>query len=277
MKNRKIRATCRGRLRLPCERRATKSGFTFLEVMISLLLLMIGIVFLIDLFPIALKNFKKSKDITMATFLVQQKMEEIRNLSADQSVPCAMNSPDSSDSNFRYTIGERSWPFDGSEDYKEVKVKVAHLISGAHAEASTVKKSAAKIGGSMFILSIQATSGARSYMLAFSTKPKSSEIYYTDYKYAYSGNFSDNSSAWKSLGCLPSGEAADQINAGVCNMSSNPSAVSYPDSGEILVYASDKKGNLYASAYSLNVGACVNLNVIKGWTLLKYNAPCMPQ
>lgn len=254
-----------------------KRGFTFLEVMISLLLLMIGIVFLIDLFPIALKNFKKSKDITMATFLLQEKMEEIRNLSPGQPLPIAMDSFDPSDSNFKYTIEEPNGPFKDSENYKEVKVKVTHLISGAYAEAATIKKSSTKSGGSMFILTIQASASSRSYILAFSTKPKSPEIYYSDYKYLYSGNFYDNGSAWKSLGCLPSGEVADQISAGVCYLNSNPAAASSPDSGEILVYVSDKKGNLYAAAYYLNVGSSVNLAAARGWTLIKLNAPCMPQ
>lgn len=238
---------------------------------------MIGIVFLIDLFPIALKSFKKSKDITIATFLVQEKMEEIRNLSADQSIPCVTDSPGPSDPNFRYTIGERSWPFDDSEDYKEVRVKVKHVISKAYAEASTVKKGSSKSGGSMFILTIPASMPSRCYVLAFSTKPKSSEIYYSDYKYWMTQDFYDNSSAWKSLGSLPSGEEADQINAGACYAEFNPTAISSLDSAEILVYATDKKGSLYGAAYYLSVSSSVNLIKRKNWTQIKINAPCMPQ
>lgn len=263
MKNRRIKVL-----------RTTNSGFTFLEVMISLLLLMIGIVFLIDLFPIALKNFKKSKDITMATFLVQEKMEEIRNLSADQEIPCVSESPDPSNPQFKYTIGEKNWPFEDSPDYKEVRVKVKHFISKAYAEASTVKRSLSKVDGDLFALTLPAGTPYYYNVLFFATKPKSSEIYYSDGKYA--GGFYDKDSGWKTLGCLPSGEEADKVSAGVCFVNVADGGVAIAG-GTVFVYATDKKGNLYGAVYFLNVASSINLTVARSWTPVKANAPCMPQ
>jgi len=58
--------------------RSTRSGgVTLLEVMIALFLLFMASFFILEMFGQALLTFSRSKDFTVATFLAQQKMEEV--------------------------------------------------------------------------------------------------------------------------------------------------------------------------------------------------------
>lgn len=60
-----------------------KGGFTFIEIMVSILILATGVILLLSIFPVSLRNLQKSKDVTLATFLAQTKMEELRNYGQD--------------------------------------------------------------------------------------------------------------------------------------------------------------------------------------------------
>jgi len=55
-----------------------KKGFSLLEIIFALAILVIGIVGVLALFPVGLKASKRSGDFTMATILAQRQMENIK-------------------------------------------------------------------------------------------------------------------------------------------------------------------------------------------------------
>jgi len=55
-----------------------KKGFSLLEIIFALAILVIGIVGVLALFPVGLKASKRSGDFTMATVLAQRQMENIK-------------------------------------------------------------------------------------------------------------------------------------------------------------------------------------------------------
>ena len=57
----------------------TSKGFTLLEVMVAVIILGFGLLAIMHLFPIGLKASKLSQDTTVASFLSQAKMEELKN------------------------------------------------------------------------------------------------------------------------------------------------------------------------------------------------------
>ena len=62
-------------LRLSCK--FCRSGFTLIETLIAISILMIAVLSVIQLFPLGLKASTQAKNITVATNLAQAKMEEI--------------------------------------------------------------------------------------------------------------------------------------------------------------------------------------------------------
>ena len=56
----------------------TKSGFTLLEVLISLAILLAGIITIINFFPLSLKANRQAELISQSALLAQLKAEEIR-------------------------------------------------------------------------------------------------------------------------------------------------------------------------------------------------------
>ena len=57
----------------------TSKGFSLLEVMVAVVVLAFGLLAIMHLFPIGLKASKISQDTTVASFLAQSKIEELRN------------------------------------------------------------------------------------------------------------------------------------------------------------------------------------------------------
>ena len=57
----------------------TRKGFTLLEVMVAVFILGVGLLAIMHLFPIGLRASKISQDTTVASFLAQAKMEELKN------------------------------------------------------------------------------------------------------------------------------------------------------------------------------------------------------
>ncbi len=56
-----------------------KAGFTLLEVMVAVIVLGFGLLAIMHLFPIGLRASKISQDTTVASFLAQAKIEELKN------------------------------------------------------------------------------------------------------------------------------------------------------------------------------------------------------
>lgn len=56
-----------------------RRGFTLLEVMVAVIILGFGLLAIMRLFPLGLRAGKISRDTTVATFLAQQKIEELKN------------------------------------------------------------------------------------------------------------------------------------------------------------------------------------------------------
>lgn len=56
-----------------------KAGFSLLEVMVAIVIMSFGILAILQLFPLGLKAGRISQDVTIATFLAQQRMEELKN------------------------------------------------------------------------------------------------------------------------------------------------------------------------------------------------------
>jgi type IV pilus assembly protein PilV len=58
--------------------RCNKSGFTLIEIIIALLILGVGLVGLLALFPVGFDAAGKASNIITATFLAQEQMEELK-------------------------------------------------------------------------------------------------------------------------------------------------------------------------------------------------------
>ncbi len=55
-----------------------KSGFTLVEITLALLILAVGLVGILTLFPVGFDALARSANITKATFLAQEKMEDLK-------------------------------------------------------------------------------------------------------------------------------------------------------------------------------------------------------
>jgi len=102
-------------------------GFTFLEILISMVVLLIGILALARLFPVTLRANKDGQDLITATFLAQQKIEELRRDNDDLTNPLidtirALTTPQPpinraipfpQDLDFKYTFCGRSQIYKG--------------------------------------------------------------------------------------------------------------------------------------------------------------------
>ena len=61
-----------------------KAGFSLLEVMFAVIILGVGLLAIMHLFPIGLRASKISQDTTVGSFLAQAKIEELRNTGWNQ-------------------------------------------------------------------------------------------------------------------------------------------------------------------------------------------------
>jgi len=95
-----------------------KRGFTFIEVVVSILLLTLGIALLINMFPVSFGYLGKSVNTTIASFLAQEKMEEMLAESADDPSPADGAFQDFPQ--FSYHIEKKQW----SARLKEIKVSI---------------------------------------------------------------------------------------------------------------------------------------------------------
>jgi prepilin-type N-terminal cleavage/methylation domain-containing protein len=69
-------------------RRPRLRGFSLLEVLVSMAILLTGIVVIVGFLPVSLRSNQKASDVSIAAYLAQQKAEEIRrdNTSSGQLV-----------------------------------------------------------------------------------------------------------------------------------------------------------------------------------------------
>ncbi len=78
-------------------------GFTLIEIVISLGILLIGILAVLALFPVGFDSASRSADLTKATIYAQDKMEEIKRVGYGASGVAATNGA-FSDPRFNYVV-----------------------------------------------------------------------------------------------------------------------------------------------------------------------------
>lgn len=77
-------------------------GFTLLEIVISLGILLVGILAILALFPVGFDSASRSADLTKATIFAQDKMEEMKRIGYPVT---AVGTPAAfSDPRFNYTV-----------------------------------------------------------------------------------------------------------------------------------------------------------------------------
>ena len=77
-------------------------GFTLIEIVISLGILLIGILAVLALFPVGFDSASRSADLTKATIYAQDRMEEIKRLG--YPVAAVPSATAFSDPRFTYTV-----------------------------------------------------------------------------------------------------------------------------------------------------------------------------
>jgi prepilin-type N-terminal cleavage/methylation domain-containing protein len=60
--------------------KSKQSGFTFIELLVALSLFVVGMLTILQIFPVNRKYLTQSGDTTQATFLAQEEMETVRSL-----------------------------------------------------------------------------------------------------------------------------------------------------------------------------------------------------
>jgi prepilin-type N-terminal cleavage/methylation domain-containing protein len=65
-------------MKVPVNNRHRESGMTLVEVLASLTILLIGLLALVTLFPQGMKSAQTAKELTIASLLAQQKLEDIK-------------------------------------------------------------------------------------------------------------------------------------------------------------------------------------------------------
>ena len=82
-------------------RPSTNQGFSLVEALMAIVVLVIGVLGVIQLFPAGLNSAKMSKEKTIATHLVQAKLEEYESASYDD-IASEARTPVSTDPNDQY-------------------------------------------------------------------------------------------------------------------------------------------------------------------------------
>ncbi|MBI2252499.1 MAG: hypothetical protein HYU63_07190 [Armatimonadetes bacterium] len=101
-----------------------RSGFSFPETVIAIVLLLLGILMLGSLYPVSFKNLTRSKQITTATLLAQTKLEEALTHPNSISNPEEGSFPENSEFKYKITKEPLSW----SNKLKQLKVEVYRLV-----------------------------------------------------------------------------------------------------------------------------------------------------
>ena len=101
----------------------TEKGFTLLEILIAISIFAIGVLAVASMQISAIRGNRLGNEVTQATFLAQDKLEELKNSSDIASVP---------DSNDQQGIFTRSWQITpATGDSRLVTVTVTWTVGGA--------------------------------------------------------------------------------------------------------------------------------------------------
>ena len=119
-----------GNSRFPHEER----GFSLLELIIAVGVLAIGLVGVLQIFPVGLRASKRAGTITRAAFLAQNKMEEVKMAGFDAITELPTRIPLSgSESDFEWEIFIEEVELDGlesSDDMRKVMITVTWTERG---------------------------------------------------------------------------------------------------------------------------------------------------
>lgn len=105
----------------------TKTGFSFVELIIAMVILFLAVMVIGSIFPASFKSLLKSKQVTIATTLAQQKLEQCLVNPGDYKTRVGKEgnfSPDHPE--YGYSILERQV----TDKLKELKVEVYKLVNG---------------------------------------------------------------------------------------------------------------------------------------------------
>lgn len=142
-------------------RQKTKTGFTFVELMIAMVILFLAVMVVGSVFPASFNSLLKSKQVTVAATLAQQKLEEClinpRNYAARVGREGNF-SPEHPE--YSYSITERSV----TAKLKELNVEVYKWVNGGKivdaAVAQLVQQDAAPIIWKVYSDSVSLPNGA---------------------------------------------------------------------------------------------------------------------
>lgn len=119
----------------------TTGGFSFLEIIVSIFILLTFVLFLIQAMPQIMKNQRASKDVGIGTFLCQSKIEEIR-VNRGKKIPEGISTEnitvEGKSSPYVYEIEKKTWAQD--PNFWEFVVSVKKFFGG-----QLVKKSYASM------------------------------------------------------------------------------------------------------------------------------------
>ena len=111
-----------------------KRGFSLLELIIAVGVLAIGLVGILQIFPVGLRASRRAGTITRAAFLAQNKMEEVKMAGFDAITELPPRMPLSgSESDFEWEIFIEDVALDGlesSDDMRKVIITVSWMERG---------------------------------------------------------------------------------------------------------------------------------------------------
>jgi len=82
----------------------TISGFTLAEILISLLILGLGMVFVFNLFPLALQSLSYSHKVNAVSSLAEKKLDELKS----QKEPIVLGQSSGREGDFNWTISAQN-------------------------------------------------------------------------------------------------------------------------------------------------------------------------
>jgi len=100
-----------------------KSGFTFLEILFTVVIISVGLLAIMNWVPVAIQTKIKTERKTTATFLAQEKIEDIKSnafsQNFNQTEPLSWTAPYG---NYQWTASD-----DSGSDIKVISVSTWHI------------------------------------------------------------------------------------------------------------------------------------------------------